>query len=610
VTPVIDVVDEQPSVRRGDDWGALETIRRGWRASPELRRGAVATVLLAFIGSLGRVVVPILIQQAIDKGFVDGDVQIDVIARLCAIGAAVVLVAAVANRAAVTRMARRSEEALYGLRTRAFSHIHRLSIADHAEERRGALVARVTSDVETLSQFFSWGGIAWLLDSTLMVAVAVTMFVYDPVLAVVAIAVASPLFLVLRVLQRRLVAAYSRVRQRNAEMLTAVSEVVMGAAVVRAYRVRSRTTARVTAAIEAQSDDGIRANKLAAFLFPSGELFSVFTVAAVLVVGVAQGPASGLTAGAMVGFIFLVYKFLEPIAEFTEILDQTQTAVAGWRRVLGLLETPIEIVEPEDGARLPGRPPRIDVEHVWFTYRPRPGQAAADVEPALRDVSFTIEPATNVAVVGATGSGKSTLAKLLTRLADPTDGVVRVAGVDLRVVAPDSLRSTLVMVPQEPFLFDTTILENVRFGRRTATDDEIRLAFVELGLESWLDGLADGVATRVGERGEHLSAGERQLVALARAYVANPACLVLDEATSAVDPGTEARLARALESLARGRTSITIAHRLSTAARADRVLVFDRGRLVEEGTHEELVEGAGVYAALHASWLDATTAAA
>jgi putative ABC transport system ATP-binding protein len=599
-----------PSVGRGDDWGALDTLKRGWRASPELRHGAVITLLLAFLGAGGRIIVPILIQQAIDKGFTGGEVQMDVIVRLAVIAAVGILIATVANRTAVARLATGSEKALYGLRGRAFAHIHRLSIADHAEERRGALVSRITSDVETLSQFFSWGGIAWLLDGALMVAVGITMFIYSPLLASVAVAVSLPLFLVLRVLQKRLIAAYSEVRQRNAETLTAVSEVVMGAAVVRAYHVRARTTARVRHAIDAQRDDGIRAGRLAALLFPSGEVFSVFTVAAVIAVGVAQGPESGLTTGAMVGFIFLVYRFLEPIAEFTEILDQTQTAFAGWRRVLALLETPVEIADPADGVELPRTAPRIDVDHLTFRYRPRSGFGVDGSEPALLDVSFTIEPARNVAIVGATGSGKSTLAKLLTRLADPTSGAVRVAGVDLRDVRMASLRSTMVMVPQEPFLFDTTILENVRFGRRTATDDEVHLAFCELGLEPWLDALSEGLATRVGERGEHLSAGERQLVALARAYVANPSCLILDEATSAVDPATEARLARALDSLSKGRTAVTIAHRLSTASRADWILVFDRGRLVEEGRHDDLLAHHGVYAALHASWLDATSAVA
>jgi putative ABC transport system ATP-binding protein len=308
--------------------------------------------------------------------------------------------------------------------------------------------------------------------------------------------------------------------------------------------------------------------------------------------------------------MFLVYRFLEPIAEFTEILDQTQTAVAGWRRVLAVLDIPIEIVDPPSGLQLPPGPPRIEVDHLTYYYRPRPGQAADDVVPALSDVSFTIEPTTSVAVVGATGSGKTTLAKLLTRLADPASGAVRIAGLDLRDVSIASLRSTMVMVPQDAFLFDTTILENVRFGRRQASDEEVHLAFTELGLEDWLASLTDGVQTKVGERGEHLSAGERQLVALARAYVANPSCLVLDEATSSVDAATEARLGRALESLSRGRTSITIAHRLSTAARSDCVLVFQASRLVEQGHHDDLLRRHGVYAGLHASWLDATSVTA
>jgi putative ABC transport system ATP-binding protein len=596
--------------RPDHEWGAIETIRHGWRASPDLRDGMWLTLLYAVIGTGGRLTVPILMQQAIDKGFVGGEVDLTRIERLAMIGAVAIVISTVAMRAAAARLAVQAERALYDLRTRAFEHIHRLELAEHADERRGALVARVTSDVETLSQFFSWGGLAWLLDGVLIIVTALVMLVYDWRLALVVFVVSFPLVPLLRFVQSRLVRAYGVVRERNADVLAAVSEMVMGAGVVRAYRAQDRVDGIVRRAIGRYRDAAIRANAIAAALFPSGDLFSVLTVAAVVLTGLWIGPEGGLTVGALVGFMFLTYRFLEPIAEVTEILDQTQTAVAGWRRVLSVLERPLTIVDPPHGVHLKHEPPAIEVDHVTFRYRPRPGQDAADVEPALRDVSFRIEPSTAVAVVGETGSGKTTLARLLTRLADPDSGSVRLAGVDLREIAFDSLRSTMVMVPQEPFLFDTTIATNVLFGMPDATFEDIELAFVELGLQSWLATLPDGVYTRVGERGEQLSAGERQLVALARAYVANPSCLVLDEATSSVDALTETRLARALESLARGRTSVTIAHRLSTASRADRILVFDHGHFVEDGHHDALVEAGGVYAALYASWLDATAASA
>jgi ATP-binding cassette subfamily B protein len=436
----------------GDDpeWGAMEVLRRGWAASPELRDGALGTVLLGMAGAVGRIVVPILLQVSIDHGLdtATGTADVGLIARFAAIAAVVIVMSAACSRAAIVRLSTRSEHALFGLRTRAFGHIHRLSLAHHAEERRGRLVARVTSDIETLSQFFSWGGISWLINGSLMVAVIVTMAVYDWRLTIVVLLTTSPLVIVLKLLQRRLVVAYTTVRERVAEMLVGTSEVVMGAAAIRAYGVEERATTRVEEAIERQSEAQQRASRLAALLFPSGEVFSVLTVSIVITLGVWQGPASGLTAGALIGFVFLVYRFLEPIAEFTEILDQTQTAVAGWRRVLAVLDTPIEIDDPPEGQDLPPGPPSIEVEHVSFAYRPRAGQGAAEVAPALIDVTFRIEPATSVAVVGATGSGKTTLAKLLTRLSDPTSGVVRVGGIDLRDVSFASLRSRLVMVPQ------------------------------------------------------------------------------------------------------------------------------------------------------------------
>ena len=325
----------------------------------------------------------------------------------------------------------------------------------------------------------------------------------------------------------------------------------------------------------------MRAGTIGAFFFPSGELFGILTTAAVLLVGMAIGPEGGLTVGTLVAFAFLVTIFLEPVAEFTEILDMTQQAVAGWKKVLDVLDTPVEVEDPRPGLTLPARALDIELDRVSFAYHGGP--------PVLTEVSAAIPAGTKVALVGTTGSGKTTLAKLLIRLADPTGGAIRVAGVDLRQVSLASLRSALVMVPQDGFLFDTSVADNVRMGRPEAGDREVRAAFEALGLGGWVDALPRGVHTRVGERGDYLSVGERQLVALARGYLADPGCLILDEATSAVDPATEVALRNAIERLTEGRTALTIAHRLATAEHADLILVLERGRLVQQLGIESLV---------------------
>lgn len=596
-----------PAEGRVSSLGAAQTIGRGVQAVPALRRGFGLTLALAAVGAAGRLVVPVIIQQVIDRGIRDGAVEVGTVTRLAVIGALGVIVATAAQRLAVIRLGVRSEEALYDLRVDLFDHIHRLSLADHNEERRGALVARVTSDVETLAQFFAWGGLAWLLNGTLMILVAGAMLAYNWLLALVAFAVAAPLFWVLRVVQRRLVAAYDLVRSRNADLLDSVSELVTGAETLRAYSAGSARRQATRATVKRRADSQIRAGIIGAFLFPSGELFSVFAVASVVTIGVALGPASGLTAGALVGFIFLTYRFLEPIAEFTEVLDQTQTAVAGLRRVLGVLEIPIGPPEPTHPVPLPPGPLALDVEQVSFAY---PSRSSTPEPPVLVDVNVSIPPGQQVALVGSTGSGKTTLGRLVARLADPTEGVLRLGGVPLTKVANADLRSRLVVVPQEPFLFDDTIAANLAFARPGITVLELQRAVADLDLADWLSGLPDGLATPVGQRGAQLSAGERQLVALVRASLVAPDVLVLDEATSAVDAVTEVRLARALERLARGCTTIAIAHRLSTAMRADRVLVLEHGRLVEDGHHHELITQGGTYADLYRAWVAATVSGA
>jgi putative ABC transport system ATP-binding protein len=592
-------VDGEPTGR----WSAMQMIGKGVEAAPALRRGIGATFALAMVGAAGRVVVPILVQQAIDRGLKEGQVDVGVVMMLGVIGFGVIVIATIAQRTAVARLGLRSEEALYSLRVKLFEHIHRLSLADHSEERKGGLVARVTSDVETLSQFFSWGALAWLLDGTLMLMVAAVMLAYDWVLALVAFATAAPLAFVLRSVQRHLVEAYDTARVRNAEVLTAVSEVVSGSETLQAYGAGKHYAEATKRASHNRSNAFIRANTLGAFLFPSGEVFSVLTVAAVVVVGLIRGPESGLTSGAMVGFIFLTYRFLEPIAEFTEVLDQTQTAVAGLRRVLGVLDNPIGPPEPAHPVTLPPGRLGIGIENVTFSYRSRSDE---DEPPVLVDITAQIPAGQQVAIVGETGSGKTTLGRLIARFADPTVGILRLGGVPLTAVANDELRTRLVVVPQEPFLFDGTIAANLGFARPMLSVPDLEGAVVGLDLSDWLETLPDGLFTQVGQRGAQLSAGERQLVALVRASLVDPDVLVLDEATSSVDALTEVRIGRALDKLAEGRTSIAIAHRLSTAARADRVLVLDHGHLVEDGTHAELLAAGGIYARMFDAWIAAT----
>lgn len=592
----------QPEVR----FDTVRIIGRGVDAAPSFRRGLGLTFLLALVGSGARLVIPIIVQQSIDKGFRPGRIDIGFVTKLGVIGAVSVFVSALALRTAAMRLGVRAEEGLYTLRIKLFDHIHRLSLADHNEERRGALVSRVTSDIETLTTFFTWGGLAWLLDGSQILAVSIVMVAYDWRLALVAFIVAAPLVFVLKAVQLRLVAAYNLTRERNATLLGTIGELFSGADTLRVYNASEHMVKRVRATVKRRADSYIRAGFIGAFLFPSGEVFSVFTVVAVVTCGVVIGPAGGLTAGAMVGFVFLTFRFLEPIAGFTEVIDHTQTAVAGLRRVLNVLDTPVGPPAPEFPLPLPVGALSVEVRGVSFAYGSRLDSQDDDL-PVLSDVNVSIPAGQHVALVGESGSGKTTLARLIARLADPSAGAIYLGGVMVSRVANDELRTRLTVVPQEPFLFSETIRYNLQFADPLATDSDLISAIVELQLMDWFDVLPNGLDTHVGQRGGSLSAGERQLVALIRAFLVRPDILILDEATSAIDALTEIRIARAFERVSAGRTTISIAHRLSTAARADRIVVLDHGRVVEDGSHGELLAHDMQYARMYDAWLASTS---
>lgn len=581
----------------GEDTSARRVLRRGAELSPELVEGLFLTIVLAVVATLGRVLVPIAVQQTVDKG-VSGPSGPDLAFTAAMVGLAVggVILTGAASVWMTARLFRSAERGLATLRIKAFRHVHDLPVLTQNTERRGALVARVTSDVDQVSQFLIFGGIIAIVSVGQILVATVVMLFYSWQLTLVVWLCFLPLFLSLRFFQKRLSEAYATVRCQVGALLSAVSEPVVGAAVVRSYGIEERTQARIDEAVDAHFRASSRAQGLTAFSFSLGGISAGLANAGVIVIGVLLGLDGEITAGTVLAFAFLITLFVGPVQMGTQVLTDAQNAFAGWRRVIGILDTPADVVDPgPTGEALPDGPLGVRFESVTYAYPDGPVVVDA--------VDLDLAPTTRVAIVGETGSGKTTLAKLLTRLMDPVSGTVRLGDVDLRRVGFADLRSRVVLVPQEGFLFDATLRENLAYGRPGAPDADLLEAVRDLGLADWWATLPRGLDTVVGQRGEGLSAGERQLVALVRARLADPDVLVLDEATSAVDPALEMRINQALERLSSGRTSVTIAHRMTTAERADLVVVMDRGRVVQQGGHDALLAQGGVYGRLWASWV-------
>jgi putative ABC transport system ATP-binding protein len=588
----------EPEVGERQDIGAVRALLRTFRLAPALRVGLAGTVALGLVGAVGRIVIPVTMQVVIDRHIMGSDtVNMGAVAGLGALALAVLLGTAGANRSAQIRMATAAANGLSELQVMTFAHLHRLSMLHVQGERRGALVARVTSDIQEIQQFVSWGGVNLLLSTLRIVLVVGLMVYYRWELAVVVLVITAGFAVVLRWFQRMLQQAYDRVRLRVADSLAAIGEAIAGLPTIRAYGAEDRTRVRVRERLTAQFSAEYRTHRRAAALFSSAEVFSAAVTALVLLTGLFV--LDGVSVGTLIAFMFLVNQFIEPVQTLVETLDQAQVAASGVRRILRVLDVPADLDDRDEGLDLPSGALSVEARGVHFAY--------PSSDEVLTDINVEIPAGKRTAIVGETGSGKTTFAKLLVRLLRPATGKISIGGIALDEVRASALRSRLAFVPQEGFLFAASVADNVRYGRPDADDTQVRRAFAELDLSAWLATLPDDIHSRVGQRGGQLSAGERQLVALARAWIADPAVLVLDEATSAVDPALDVQLRHAIERLTADRTSITIAHRLATAENADLVVVFDDGRAVAQGTHAQLLRDSPVYRRLHSDWAAGTT---
>jgi len=575
---------------------------RAFRVAPALGRGLWLTLVFAVVGTALQLVVPIVLQRIIDNEILAaGDVDTTAVLRMGLLALVAVGFAMAARWMSLRRLVRSSSSGLAELRITTFRHLHRLSMLELQAERRGALVARVTSDVETIQQFMEWGGVGMILGFAQVTLAMAAMFVYQWQLAIVVVAGVLSYTGLIVIFQRVLSRAHDRVRERVSDSLAVTGEAISGVSTVRAYGMEDVLMQRVDDALDNQFAAEVRTAIFASSLFSSAELFAGILTAVIVGVGVVLGGSWNMSAGTLVAFLFFVNLLIEPIQRLVESIDQAQSAGAGLRKILGVIETPVSIPDPADGVELPEEAVRVRLDGVTFAY---PG--GPDI---IKDVTVEVRPGERVAVVGETGSGKTTFAKLVTRLLVPDIGTVSIGRSPVDQISLASLRRRVAYVPQEGFLFEGSVADNVRYGKPGVDDETVRAAFADLGLLGWIDGLPHGPLSEVGERGSSLSAGERQLVAITRAWIANPSLLVLDEATSAVDPALEVQIRRAIDFLTTGRTSLTIAHRLSTAEASDRVIVFDRGEIVQDGSHADLVKVDGVYAGMYADW-EGTTAPA
>jgi ATP-binding cassette subfamily B protein len=579
----------------------VEFTQTGWDREPFTlrrflrphRRGLAGAFGLVMVETLALQAGPLLTQIGLDRAIIPRDSTV-----LVAVAAAYLL-AVVVNAAAssirISYTGRLGEQLMYELRVRVFSHFQRQSLDYFTGKKVGVLLTRMTSDIDALAALFQDGLVNLAVQVLTLLVITVVLTALNPTLALITLLAVVPAMTALTLWFRSASElGYRRVRDRIAEVLSDLSESLAGMRVITATNRRHHNVIHHANVVARHREANIYASTVGAVYGPTSEAIGVAGQAALLFFGGRMVLEGTLTVGELFAFLLYLTAFFAPIQQLVQLYTSYQQGQAALAKLRELLGTEPTVVEAAGAEALPPVEGRIAFEHVSFSYD---GQVEA-----LTGVDLTIEPGETMAIVGPTGAGKSTAAKLLTRFYDPTAGRITIDGHDIATVTIHSLRSQLGVVPQEPFLFNGSIRHNVAFARPEASEAEVREACDEVGLTALLARLPDGLDTPVHERGSSLSSGERQLLALARAFLARPRVLILDEATSNLDLASETLIERALDRVLEGRTAVIIAHRLATAMRADRIAMIEGGRLTELGTHDELVALGGHYARMYATW--------
>lgn len=581
-----DVVDEALSSEE-----ARRVIRRTFRMLAPYRRQVVLAVVLLLIQTAAMLAGPALVRYGIDHGVLPGDRGAVNLAG--GLFLATVFAGFAVGRSVIRTVAWIGESFLRDLRERVFRHLMGLSLDFFEREKTGVVVSRMTSDIDALQELVQQGLVLFVINGLLFIGAVIIVIAMSPALAGFTLLAVPPVAFVSRWFRRESNRAYLQLRDRVGETLSSLQEGLSGVRVVQAFAQEPTQIRKFQEANEAQYGAHLETIKISARYFPAIEFSGVVATVVILLAGGLMVKADMVTVGTVAAFVLYLNNLFEPINQLSQLFNTVQAAGAALHKLFGVLDERSSVSERPGALDLPDRG-GLEVDGVTFAY---------GASPVLFDVSVAVTPGERLALVGPTGAGKSTLAKLMARFYDPTEGAVRFGGVDLRDTTLRSLRERIVVIPQEGFLFNGTIRDNLLVGRPEASDAAIEAAIARLGLSERFDAFPEGLATEVRERGSRLSAGERQLVSLVRAGLSDPAVVVLDEATSNLDPGTELAVERALGVLMEARTVVVIAHRLSTAARADRIAVVEGGRIVEEGTHAELLSRGGSYAALYASWM-------